>query len=87
MNLTPMVMGIAGQLDGKEVASRVEPDDELGPLAVDGFGEPVAERRRLDAFRRFEVRRHRGFSLPRASENGRGPRSARPSRETFVPGG
>ena len=48
----PPLVGIQ-RLDGREVALRVEPDDELGSLTVDRLGEPVAERRRLDAFRRF----------------------------------
>ena len=35
--------GIAAELDGQQVEPRVEPDDELAPLALDRLGEPVAE--------------------------------------------
>ena len=34
---------LAAELDGKELGPRVEADQDLRPLAVDGLGDPVAE--------------------------------------------
>src|SRR4029453_8291066 len=34
---------LAAELDGKQVDARVETDDELRPLALDGLPEPVGE--------------------------------------------
>jgi hypothetical protein len=36
-------MGVAAELDGQEVEGRVEPDDELAPLPLDGLGDAIAE--------------------------------------------
>ena len=43
--LGPAEHGLAAQLDRQQVEARVEPDDELAALPLDGIGEPVGERR------------------------------------------
>jgi hypothetical protein len=39
-------MNVAAQLHRQELWARVEPDEELAPLAVDSLGDTVAERQR-----------------------------------------
>jgi hypothetical protein len=63
-------MRIAFQLDRQEIGARIEPDDELRALALDGLGEAVGEVRRRDGGHALRV-------LP--SKDGEG-RETRPSR-------
>src|SRR5204863_7628812 len=48
------------QLDRKQVRSRVEADDELRTLVLDGLGEAIGEMRRRDCGHRFETTEARG---------------------------
>ena len=42
---------VAAQLDRQQVGLRIEPDDELRPLALDLGGQTVGERQRGDGHR------------------------------------
>ena len=44
----PVVLDVADKLDRKQIRARVEPDQELRALALDGVCKPVAEQGRRD---------------------------------------
>src|SRR5207302_3747430 len=71
-------VGVAAQLDGQQVGLRVEPDDELAALALDGLGEPVTEARGRDGLLGSEVFRHRPRTLAPRADTGPGPRRGPP---------
>src|SRR5205823_13523737 len=41
-------LDVPDQLDREQIRPRIEPDEELGALALDRLGEPVGEQRRGD---------------------------------------
>ncbi len=56
--------GLAAELHRQQVEARVEPDDELAPLALDRLGEPVGEGR--------ESSTPQGYARPRGQRVSRG---------------
>ena len=73
---------LAAQLDREQLEAGVEPDDELAPLALDRFGEPVGEGRGRDPRARVEILRHREQSSARGSR----PPSSQAARRSSASG-
>ena len=70
---------LARELDRQELGHRVEPDEELAPLPLHGFGEPVSERPHGRRWPRLDVLHHRSESSERPGRKEKG-RIGGPSR-------
>ena len=73
--------GLAAQLERQLIDDRVEADDELAPLSLDGLGETVGEVRDRHRRGRVHVLRHRD-SIYSEFRKARGAAEAAPRRSS-----
>ena len=76
-SIAPRGVRPAAQLDRQQLDARVEPDQQLRLLAVDGFGDAVAERNGRDGRPCQRVLRHHGTVVRGRGRRGTGSPPAR----------
>src|SRR5207237_3328235 len=71
---------LAAKLDGKQVGKRVEADEQLAPLALDGVADAVGEARRQDGGPGLHAEEATARRTQLTSAGAARARPARPSR-------